>query len=68
MSKISMRNYISEIIGKYGVEFNGFEFVLTNKTTACLAEDNCGIPVVKQKVSLSEILNEGSCTPNSGCC
>ena len=40
MSKISMRNYISETIAKYGVEFNGFEFVLTNKTTACFAEDN----------------------------
>jgi len=60
--------YQSETIGKYGVEFNGFEFVLTNKTTACLAEDNCGIPVVKKKVNLSEIQNEGSCSPNSGCC
>ena len=60
--------YQSETIGKYGVEFNGFEFVLTNKKTACLADDNCGIPVVKQKVNLSEIQNEGSCTPNSGCC
>tara|TARA_B100000809_G_C15085552_1_gene511309 strand:+ start:609 stop:1079 length:471 start_codon:yes stop_codon:yes gene_type:complete len=60
--------YQSETIGKYGVEFNGFEFVLTNKKTACLAEDNCGIPIVKQKVNLSEIQNEGSCTPNSGCC
>ena len=61
--------YQSETIGKYGIEFNGFEFVLTNKQTACLAEDNCGIPVVKQKVSLSELQNEGSsCSPNSGCC
>tara|TARA_B110000091_G_C13431285_1_gene316145 strand:+ start:55 stop:528 length:474 start_codon:yes stop_codon:yes gene_type:complete len=61
--------YQSETIGKYGIEFNGFEFVLTNKQTACLAEDNCGIPVVKQKVSLSEIQNnESSCNPNSGCC
>jgi hypothetical protein len=60
--------YQSETIGKFGVEFNGFEFVLTNKQTACLAEDNCGIPVIKQKVSLSEIQNGGSCAPNSGCC
>jgi len=63
-----MRNYISETIAKYGVEFNGFEFVLTNKTTAFLSEDKYGIPFVKQKVSLSEIQNEGSCTPNSGYC
>jgi hypothetical protein len=60
--------YQSETISKYGVEFNGFEFVLTNKQTACLAEDNCGIPVVKEKVNISEIQNGGSCTPNSGCC
>jgi hypothetical protein len=60
--------YQSETISKYGVEFNGFEFVLTNKQTACLAEDNCGIPVVKQKVSISEIQDGGSCAPNSGCC
>jgi hypothetical protein len=60
--------YQAETIGKYGVEFNGFEFVLTNKKTACLAEDNCGIPVVKEKISLSELQNGGSCNPNSGCC
>ena len=61
--------YQSDTIGKYGVEFNGFEFVLTNKLTACLAEDNCGIPVVKQKVSLSELQNNDSCCdPTSGCC
>ena len=60
--------YQSETIGKYGIGFNGFEFVLTNKQTACLALDNCGIPVVKQKVSLSELQNGGSCSPESGCC
>ena len=60
--------YQAETIGKYGVEFNGFEFVLTNKQTACLAEDNCGIPVVKEKRSLSALQNGGSCNPNSGCC
>lgn len=61
--------YQSETIGKYGVEFNGFEFVLTNKQTACLAEDNCGIPLIKQKVNLSELQNNDSCCdPTSGCC
>lgn len=61
--------YQAETIGKYGVEFNGFEFVLTNKKTACLAEDNCGIPLVKQKVLLSDLQsNSSSCDPQSGCC
>jgi hypothetical protein len=61
--------YQAETIGKYGVEFNGFEFVLTNKQTACLAEDNCGIPAVKQKVSIAALPTEtNSCNPSSGCC
>ena len=61
--------YQSGTIGKYGIEFNEFEFVLTNKLTTCLAEDNCGIPVVKQKVSLSALQNnDACCDPTSGCC
>jgi len=61
--------YQLETIGKYGVQFNGFEFVLINKKTACLAEDNCGIPLIKQKVALSELqINDSCCGPTSGCC
>lgn len=62
--------YQSETIGKYDLEFNGKNFVLVNKTTACLAEDACGIPQEKQKLNLSEISNKEAvgCTPNSGCC
>jgi len=59
--------YQSDTIGKYGLEFNGKTFVLVSKTTACLAQDACGIPAEKQKVSLSE-LNNSCCSPNSGCC
>jgi len=66
--------YQTETIGKYDLDFNGENFVLKNKQTACLAEDACGIPVDlpaehvgKQKVKLSE-LNSACCTPNSGCC
>ena len=59
--------YQSETIGKYDLDFNGKSFVLKNKTTACLAEDACGIPPQKQKVNISEITNS-SCAPNSGCC
>ena len=35
--------YQSETIGKYDLEFNGENFILKNKTTACLAQDACGI-------------------------
>ncbi|MBW7676596.1 DUF6428 family protein [Chryseobacterium chendengshani] len=61
--------YQSSTIGKYDLEFNGRNFVLINKTTACLAQDACGIPQEKQKLNLSNIRSQNAeCTPNSGCC
>ncbi|OPC54860.1 DUF6428 family protein [Elizabethkingia bruuniana] len=62
--------YQSDTIGKYDLDFNGKTFVLKNKTTACLAQDTCGIPPVKQKKSLSDLsANQSSCcAPDSGCC
>ena len=36
--------YQQSTIGKFGLEFNGKDFVLTAKQTACLAQDACGIP------------------------
>lgn len=61
--------YQAETIGKYDLGFNGTEFTLLNKQTACLAEDQCGIPAEKQKVKLSEISSQtNSCTPGGGCC
>lgn len=61
--------YQSETIGKYDLEFNGKTFVLINKTTACLAQDACGIPTEKQKKNLIELsVNQTVCKPNSGCC
>lgn len=60
--------YQSETIGKYGLDFNGTNFVLTSTLTACLAEDQCGIePAKKPKIRFSEISGP-SCDPNSGCC
>lgn len=56
-------------INKYGLGFNGKNFVLTNKLTACLAEDACGIPQEKPKVKLSDLQEQTSCcSPSSGCC
>lgn len=62
--------YQSETIGKYGLEFDGISFQLTNKQTACLAEDACGIPVSKQKIKLVELGSNSAacCTPGGGCC
>lgn len=61
--------YQSNTIGKYDLAFNGKTFVLKSKTTACLAQDACGIPSEKSKVNLASLYaNQSSCTPNSGCC
>jgi hypothetical protein len=58
--------YQTETVGKYGLDFNGKEFVLSAKQTACLAEENCGISPQKSKPIELKVLN--SCTPGSGCC
>lgn len=62
--------YQSETIGKYGLAFDGTNFILQNKTTACLAQDKCGIPQEKQKIKLSQLqtAQTSSCSPNAGCC
>ena len=61
--------YQSETIGKYGLEFNGSVFLLTSKTTACLASDSCGIPAEKLKKNLVELgKSNATCTPGGGCC
>jgi len=62
--------YQSDTIGKYDLEFNGKTFVLKNKTTACLAEDACGIPSEKQKKNLIglQVNQTNTCTPGGGCC
>ncbi|MFB9110581.1 DUF6428 family protein [Flavobacterium gyeonganense] len=57
-------------IGKYDLGFNGKDFQLLNKKTACLAQDQCGIPAEKQKTNLIQLTanNANSCTPGGGCC
>jgi len=60
--------YQSDTIGKYSLDFDGTDFLLLAKQTACLAEDACGIPA-KGKVSLQMLgNNEPQCTPGGGCC
>ncbi|MGB1393612.1 MAG: DUF6428 family protein [Flavobacteriaceae bacterium] len=58
----------SETIGKFGLEFDGNNFLLTTKQTNCLAQDQCGIPENKQRVRLSDLNKESCCDPNSNCC
>lgn len=60
--------YQSETIAKYGLDFDGINFMLTSKFTDCLAKDKCGIPEEKLKVSLSDLSNKNTCAPGSGCC
>lgn len=71
--------YQAETIGKYGLDFNGENFVLTSKHTACLASDSCGIPAEKpafaqamadkRQVNLSELTTkQACCAPGGGCC
>ena len=56
-----------ETIGKYNLDFDGKNFLLTSKLTACLAIDACRIPPEKAKVKISE-LQDSCCSPTSGCC
>ena len=60
--------YQQETIGKFGLEYDGIYFILTQKQTACLAEDACGIPEEKPKIKLSELNSNSCCSTSSGCC
>ena len=63
--------YQTDTIGKYNLDFNGGNFVLTSKHTNCLASDSCGIPKEKLKVNLVELGTQQTascCAPGGGCC
>jgi len=60
--------YQADTIGKFGLDFDGKNFLLTHKQTDCLAKDRCGIPEENPKLKLSELKTESSCTPGGGCC
>lgn len=60
--------YQGDTIGRYGLDFNGTDFLLTATQTDCLAKDKCGSPMEKPKIRLSSIAQGPVCTPNSGCC
>lgn len=54
--------YQQTTIGKFGLQFNGTDFVLINKQTNCLDKDACGIPQGKTQTQ------DSCCSPKSGCC
>ncbi len=61
--------YQAQTIGKFDLDFNGKDFVLLNKKTACLAQDQCCSPSDKPKVRLSDInIEQNCCTPGGSCC
>ena len=48
-------------IQKFGLDLKGNNFLLTQKETACLAQEACGLPEAKAEAA-------NSCAPGSGCC
>ncbi len=62
--------YQNESISRFGLDFDGHNFLLTAKQTNCLAKDHCGIPQEKPKIKLSEMqtVQTSYCTPGGGCC
>ena len=62
--------YQDTTIGKYDLGFNGTDFELLNKQTACLAQDQCGIPSEKPKLKLTQLSADdaNTCTPGGSCC
>jgi hypothetical protein len=57
--------YQQDTIGKFGLAFDGNDFRLTPKQTACLAQDACGVP--SYLLPLAQVPATG-CTPGGGCC
>lgn len=63
--------YQGDTIGKYSLDFDGKNFLLTSKQTDCLAKDNCGVPErqSKPKLQLANLTDdEPCCSPDGNCC
>lgn len=55
--------YQQDTIGKFDLTFDGKDFILAPKQTACLAQDACGIPAKQMPAKAVS-----GCAPKSGCC
>ncbi len=63
--------YQTDTIGKYGIDYDGKNFILMAKQTDCLAKDNCGVDDTKEKIALTALRKqeaETCCTPGGKCC
>ncbi|MFD2540987.1 DUF6428 family protein [Lacinutrix gracilariae] len=63
--------YQGQTIEKFGLDFDGTNFLLTSKQTDCLAKDACGIPAEKPKLQFSQLSttnDEPCCSPDGNCC
>lgn len=62
--------YQSDTIGKYDLGFDGINFRLLPKQTACLASETCGAPTQKRRISLAELSTDkqNCCTPGGAYC
>lgn len=60
--------YQADTIGKFGLDFDGTNFLLTTMKTDCLAKDSCGVPAEKPKLQLADISEEPCCSPDGNCC
>ncbi|MDC9723877.1 MAG: DUF6428 family protein [Urechidicola sp.] len=52
--------YQGETIGKFGLDFDGTNFLLTTKQTDCLARESCGVPELETA--------DSCCEPGGTCC
>ena len=68
--EIEVEYQMIDTIGKFNLDFDGTNFLLTKKETNCLAKDHCGIPPEKMKVKIGkwQAKETACCTPNSNCC
>ena len=64
--------YQQQTIGKFGLELDKNQFILTSLQTDCLAKDKCGVPLEKPRIRLGSLgkskMSTSQCDPNSGCC
>lgn len=61
--------YQSTTIGKYDLGFDGKDFLLLDKRTACLAQESCGVPKKRVRLrDLSAVTASGACCSDQGNC
>lgn len=60
--------YQGDTIGKYGLDYNGKYFLLTQKHTDCLAREECNLPINISHDDTSTSGNLSCCGPLSKCC